>query len=185
MATDSSVIGIAERYASALYDLADEARVLDAVADDARGLLAILGESADLRKLVRSPLIARDAQRAAVSAVLERAGAHDLTRKFVGVVADNGRLFALPEMAKTYLTELARRRGEVTADVTTAHDIDETQKQAIIAALKPYAGDKVTLDLKTDPGLIGGMVVRVGSRMIDSSIRSKLQRLQLAMKGAG
>lgn len=185
MATESSVSGIAERYASALYDLADNAKVLDAVADDVRGLLKILGESPELTKLVRSPLISSEAQGRAVNAVLERAGAHGLTRRFVGVVAENRRLFALPEMARAYLTELARRRGEVTADVTTAHDIDDTQKQAIVAALRPYAGEKVTLDLKVDPGLIGGMVVRVGSRMIDSSIRSKLQRLQLAMKGAG
>ena len=186
MATDSSVIGgIAGRYASALYDLADEAQVLDAVADDVRGLLQALADSPELTKLVRSPLIERDVQGRAMAAVLEKAGVQDLLRRFTGVVTNNGRLFVLPEMAKGYLAELSRRRGEVTAEVTAASEIDDEQKQAIIAALKPYAGDKVTLDVNVDPSLIGGLVVRVGSRMIDSSIRSKLQRLQLAMKGAG
>lgn len=186
MATESSVIGgIAGRYAAALYDLADEAKVLDAVADDVRGILQALEDSPDFSKLVLSPLMDRQVQARAMSAVLEKAGTHDLLRRFVGVVASNGRLFALPEMARGYLAELARRRGEVTAKVTAPNDIDDEQKQAIIAALKPYAGDKVSLDVDVDPSLIGGLVVRVDSRMIDSSIRSKLQRLQLVMKGAG
>ena len=185
MATGAGTIGgVAGRYATALYDLADEAKVLDDVAGDLSSLQTLIAESKDLQRLVHSPLVRRGDQAAAVGAILARGGAHDLTRRFVGVVAGNGRLFALPGIITAYLAELARRRGEVAAEVTSARPLDDNQKATVADALRAFAGGKVTVDVNVDPSLIGGLVVRVGSRMIDSSVRSKLQRLQLAMKGA-
>lgn len=180
--TDTS--GIAERYATALYDMADETKQLDAVAGDLRGLKALLEENGDLRRLVRSPLIDRQAQTAAMMAVLEKAGAGDLTRRFAGVVGHNRRLFALGAMIDAYLAMLARRRGEETAHVSSAAALSEDQQARLAESLRKAVGSKVRVETAVDPSLIGGLVVRVGSRMIDSSVRTKLQRMQLAMKGA-
>ena len=183
--SDRGTGGLAERYASALLELAEERNELDAVAEDLTGVGRMIEQSDDLQNLIRSPLLGRDLQAKAMSALLERAGVGGLTRRFVLVVAQNRRLFALPQMIKAYLGELARRRGEVTAEVVAAKELDEGQKNALTEALRKAVGSKVTVDLKVDPDLIGGLVVKVGSRMVDSSLRSKLQRLQLAMKGVG
>jgi F-type H+-transporting ATPase subunit delta len=181
----SETTGLAGRYASALYDLADEHEALDAVAADLSTLRGLIGESADLARLVRSPVIGREDQTKGIQAVLAAAGAHELTSKFVCTVAMNRRLFALDGMIKSFLAELARRRGEVTAEVASAVELDQAQIDAVAEALKDPIGSKISIDMTVDPSLIGGLVVRVGSRMIDSSIRTKLQRLQLAMKGVG
>src|SRR5690554_4396583 len=117
--------------------------------------------------------------------ILERAGVSDLTRRFVLVVANNRRLFALPKMIRAFLAELARRRGEVPAEVTAAAPLIEVLEKALLETLSKAVGGKVQLDLKTDPSLLGGLVVKVGSRMIDTSLKTKLQRLQFAMKGVG
>jgi F-type H+-transporting ATPase subunit delta len=169
----------------ALLDLADEKKQLDAVADDLRGLKGLLQESGGLRKLIRSPLFSRRDQARAMTAVLEKAGVSDLTRRFLLVVIDNRRLFALPEMIEAYLGELARRRGEVTAYVTSAVALGDDQQRTLTEALRGKLGGKVNVETSVDPDLIGGLIVKVGSRMIDSSLRSKLQRLKLAMKGVG
>lgn len=184
-AEDTSLTGLAGRYALALIDLADEKKELDGVAEDLRGLKAALAESEDLRRLIRSPLFTRVQQRKAMEALLEKFGVGELTQKFVLLVTQNRRLFALPGMIDAYLQELARRRGEVTAQVTSAYELSEAQQSALNDALKGVAGAKVQIDLTVDPGLIGGLIVKVGSRMIDNSLRSKLQRLQIAMKGVG
>ena len=185
MATQTSVVSvIAARYASAVYELADEGRVLDDTAADLNSLKAWLEESADLQTLIRSPLIDADAKAAGIGAILERAGAGDLTRRFIGVIARNNRLFVLPAVIEAFLAELALRRGEVTAEVTSAQPLKPSQLDSVTNALRSALGGKVTVDAKLDPSLIGGLVVRVGSRMIDASLKSKLQRLQLAMKGA-
>lgn len=185
MATQSNVVSvIAERYASAVYDLADEARVLDDTAADLKSLKEMLSESADLQTLIRSPLIDTDAKAAAMGAILEQAGAAGLTRRFIAVIARNNRLFVLPAAIDAFLAELAHRRGEITAEVTSAQPLKKSQFEAVTDALRSALGGKVTVDAKLDPSLIGGLVVRVGSRMIDASLKSKLQRLQLAMKGA-
>ena len=176
---------LAGRYASALLDLADEQKALDQVADDLKALRSLIAESEDLRRLLDSPVFSRDEQRKAMAALMEKAGTGELTRRFVLVVADNHRLFALPAMIEAYLSELAQRRGEITAEVTAARSLSDAQQAALLDALRSSVGSKVQLDLKVDPALIGGLVVKVGSRMIDSSLRSKLQRLQLAMKGVG
>ena len=120
-----------------------------------------------------------------MAAILDKASAGELTRRFVMVVAHNRRLFALPGMIDAFLAELAHRRGEVTAQVVAAYDLSGTQKDALLTALRKALGSKVKMDLRIDRSLIGGLVIKVGSRMIDTSLRSKLQRLELAMKGAG
>lgn len=181
----TSVSDLAGRYASALLDLADERKALDEVAGDLKTVQALVAESEDLRRLLASPVFTREEQRKAMAALLEKAGVGELTRRFVAVVADNHRLFALSAMIESYLSELARRRGEITAEITSARALSDAQQAALLNTLRSAEGDKVQLDLKVDPTLIGGLVVKVGSRMIDSSLRSKLQRLQLAMKGVG
>ena len=182
---DTSLSGLPGRYALALLELADEDKALDQVADDLRAVQRMIGESEDLRRLIRSPLFSREQQAAALAAILERTEIGATTRRFVQVLAGNRRLFILPQIIDTYLAELARRRGEVTAHVTSAVELSEAQRTTLVEALKSTVGGKVKVDVKVDRSLIGGLIVKVGSRMIDSSLRTKLQRLQLVMKGVG
>lgn len=177
--------GLAARYAAALFELADEKKQLDQVAADLSSLKALVLDSADLRRLIHSPVLARGDQARAMQAVLEGAGASDLVRRFVGLVAQNRRLFVLADMIEAYLSQLAARRGEMTAEVVSARPLTDAQRDAVAEALRKSVGGKVAVDARVDPTLIGGLVVKVGSRLIDSSLRTKLQRLQLAMKGVG
>lgn len=179
------VSGLAGRYAHALLELAENKKKLDQVAEDFRGLRQLVDDSPELRRLLRNPLFGRDQQAKALTAVLDKAGVDGVTKNFCLVTARNRRLFALPEMMDAYLQELSRKRGEVTAQVTAARELTDEQKQSLTDALKKSAGGKVNIETRVDPALIGGLVVRVGSRMIDNSLRSKLNRLQHAMKGAG
>jgi F-type H+-transporting ATPase subunit delta len=181
----SATSGVTGRYASALFELADSAKSLDQVAQDLATFRRMLDESADLRRLIASPVVNRELQVKALMAVLDAAGISGLVRNFIGAVAQNRRARDLPAMALAYLTELARRRGETTATVTTAVALSEAQQQQLADALGGTLGGKVSLDTRVDPDILGGLVVKVGSRLFDSSIRSKLQRLQLAMKGVG
>jgi F-type H+-transporting ATPase subunit delta len=177
------VSGLADRYAAALFDLADERKDLDRVAGDLRSLRAMLRDSADLRRLIRSPVVAREEQAKAVAALTQRAGLSPLVGNFLGLLARNRRLFALPGMVESFLARLAERRGEVTAHVVAAQDLTPAQHEAIGEQLRKAVGRKVAVDIEIDPSLLGGLVVKVGSRMVDASLRSKLHRLQLAMKG--
>lgn len=177
--------GLAARYAAALFDLADSHKAIDRVASDLSDLRAMIAGSDDLRAFIRSPLRSREDQGRAMAALLQQAGASDLVRKFVGLVAQNHRLFALPAMIDEFLAELARRRGEMRAEVTAAKPLTEQQQAGLAEAIRRSVGGKVAVDVKVDPGLIGGLVVKIGSRMVDSSLKTKLQRLQLAMKGVG
>jgi F-type H+-transporting ATPase subunit delta len=181
----TGVSGLAERYGAALFELADERRALDEVAGDLTQLRAMLHDSADLMRLVRSPILSRDEQGRAIAAVAQSAQLSALTRDFLAVVARNRRLFALPAMIAAYLATLAQRRGEVTAEITAAQALSEAQLAALGDQLRRAVGRRVSLDVKIDPGLIGGMIVRLGSRMVDGSLRSKLQRLRLAMRQVG
>jgi len=181
----SSLASLAGRYASALYELADGKKKLDAVADDLRGLKSLISESEELRTALSSPLVSRDDAGKAMLAISEKAGVDALTRNFIGVVAGKRRLFALPQMIDAYLADLARRRGEMTASVVSAKKLTAAQTKALEAHLKSATGSKVSVDVTVDESLIGGLIVQVGSRMIDSSLRGKLQRLQFAMKGVG
>jgi F-type H+-transporting ATPase subunit delta len=178
----TGVSGLAERYAAALFDLADERRMLDQVATDLLELRAMLRASGDLLRLIRSPVLSRDQQAQAMLIVAEHAGLSRLVRDFLAVVARNRRLFAVPAMIEAFLAELAARRGEVTAEVVAAQALSEAQLAALNEQLRRSIGSRVSVDIRVDPGLIGGLVVKLGSRMIDGSIKSKLQRLQLAMK---
>lgn len=177
--------GIAGRYATALYELAESEKALDAVAEDLTNLKAMIDDSADLRRLLRSPVISRADQAKALDALLDQAGLSQLTRRFVGVVCANRRLFALPGMIDAYLGTLAERRGQVLAEVTSATELSEKQLGDLGAALKRVVGGNVKLNPRVDPEVLGGLVVRVGSRMFDSSLRTKLAQLQMSMKGAG
>jgi F-type H+-transporting ATPase subunit delta len=181
----TGVSGLAERYAAALFELADERHALDGVAGDLRALRGMLHESADLSRLIRSPVLSREEQGKAIALVAERAELSQLTRDFLAVAARNRRLFAVPAMIEAYLAQLAERRGEVTAEVTAAQPLTEAQSGALSDQLRRAVGSQVAVDLKIDPALIGGMVVKIGSRMVDGSLRSKLQRLRLALRSAG
>jgi len=180
----SAISGVAGRYASALFDLADNARTLDQVAQDLTTFRRLVAESPELSRLIASPVINRELQGKALLAVLDAAGIAGLTRNFIGTVAHNGRARDLPAMATAFLAELARRRGETTAVVTSAVALTPAQTQQLADVLRSVLGGaKVSIDARVDPDILGGLVVKVGSRLFDSSIRSKLARLQLAMKG--
>lgn len=177
--------GLAERYATALFALAEADKVLDKVSEDLATLAAMLDASEDLRRLVRSPVIGRQDQVKAMDALMEKAAMGSLARRFVGVVVANRRLFALSAMIAAYRRLLSAKRGEATAEVVSARTLSEKQLAAIGEALKKAIGATVAVDAKVDPELLGGLVVKVGSRMVDSSLRTKLQQLRLAMKGVG
>ena len=176
---------IAQRYATALFELAEQADALETVANDMRALKTMLADSHVFLRMVRSPLLSRADQEKGVTAVAASAGFHDLSIKFLGLVAKNRRLFFVKGMADAYLNKLSARKGEVTAEITSAVALNDAQVNALVAALKQAVGAKVSLDMTVDPSLLGGLVVKVGSRMVDSSLRTKLQHLQLAMKGVG
>jgi F-type H+-transporting ATPase subunit delta len=179
----TGVSGLAGRYATALFELADEQKLLDAVAADLGALTALLDESGDLRRMIRSPVLSRENQAAAMAVLVQRAGLGPLTAKFIAIVAQNRRLFALPQIITGYQRLLAELRGEVTAEVTAAQDLSKPQVTALNEQLKRAVGSKVAVQVRVDPAIIGGLVVKVGSRMVDGSLRTKLQRLQLAMRG--
>ena len=174
--------GLAGRYATALYELAEADKQLDTVAQDLNAISDMVADSDDLSRLIRSPVIARDDQIAAMDAILTEAGVSELTKRFIGVVAQNRRLFALTGMIKQFQGILARRRGELTAEVTTAQALTDAQRQAIEDGLKKAMGTKVAVDARVDEDLLGGLMVKVGSRMIDSTIKTKLQQLRLSMR---
>jgi F-type H+-transporting ATPase subunit delta len=177
--------GLALRYAGALLELAEEKHALDAVSADLVALGAMIAGSSDLQRLISSPLMDRADQARAMGAVAQAAGFGELTQKFLGLVAANRRLFTLPAIIKAFQKMLADKRGEVAAEVTAAHPLTDAQQAAVSDAIKRVVGGKVSIDMKVDPSLLGGLVVRVGSRMIDGSVKTKLQKLQLAMKGVG
>jgi F-type H+-transporting ATPase subunit delta len=181
----TGVSGLAERYAAALFDLSDERRILDETAANLRELSGMLRASAELSRLIRSPILSREEQGKAIAALAERAGFSPVVRDFLAVVARNRRLFAVPAMIEAYLQKLAERRGEITAEVAAAQPLSTAQLDLLREHLRRKFGRQVAIDVRIDPGLIGGVIVKLGSRMVDASVRSKLQRLQMAMKGIG
>ncbi len=183
-ASSADASGLAGRYATALFELALDRDALDAVAGDLGDFQAMLGESADLRRLIRSPVLSREDQGRAVEALAGRAEFRELTRQFLGLLAQKRRLFVLPEIIVAYRAMLARHKGEVSAELVSAVALSKAQQATVQEQLSTALGQTVTLATAVDPGLLGGLVVRVGSRMIDASLRTQLQRLELAMKGA-
>jgi F-type H+-transporting ATPase subunit delta len=174
---------MAGRYAAALLELAKEERQLPQVEADLRSFQSFLDESADLRRLIRSPVIAAEDQGKALGAVLAKAGVSPLTANFFKLIARNRRLFAVADMMREFRGLLARERGEVSADVESAHPLTPDQLTALKDALRIQIGKDVQVNTRVDPGLLGGLVVKVGSKMIDSSLRTKLNNLKVAMKG--
>jgi F-type H+-transporting ATPase subunit delta len=176
---------LAGRYATALYELSEEAGQLLVVEGDLKSLNSALDGSADLRDLASSPHYTREQQAGAMNAVSEAMGLNGLTRNVLGLMAGKRRLFALPAVIAAYQAKMADYRGEVTAEVTAAAPLTDDQLSALSDALKASVGKTVMLDVAVDEAIIGGLVVKVGSKMIDTSIRTKLAKLNNAMKEVG
>lgn len=177
--------GVAGRYATALFQLAVEQDALDAVSEDVSNLRAAIADSAELRAALRNPSFSREALGAAMAAVAERMGLGATTRNLLGVMAAKRRLSVLPGALEAFDALAAERRGETTADVVAAQPLSAAQTSALADALQSIAGRKVRLSTSVDPTLIGGLTIRMGSTLIDASVRSKLARLQQSMKEAG
>ena len=184
-AENPSVSGVSGRYATALFELARDENSIDAVKADLDRFAAMLDESADLKRLVRSPVFAAETQLKALSAVLEKAEITGVSANFLKVLAANRRLFAVSEVIRAFNALVAKFKGEATADVTVAETLSDKNLEALKAALKSVTGKDVTLDVKVDPSIIGGLVLKLGSRMVDSSLRTKLNSIKHAMKEAG
>jgi F-type H+-transporting ATPase subunit delta len=174
---------LAGRYASALFDLAREQRQIETVSASLETLKGALADSADLRAVTSSPLIGRDLAGKAVAATAASLHLDPVTTNFLGVAAQNGRLRQLPEIVRLFERLAAEHRGETTAEVTTARPLDDEQIAALKNRLGERAGNSVRIDAQVDPSILGGIVVRLGSQMIDASIRTKLNTLATAMKG--
>ncbi len=174
---------LAGRYATALFELARDERKLDAVSASLATLKASIEQSDEFRRLIASPLIGREAAAKAVAAAVPVMGLDPLTGNFLGVLAQNGRLGKIDGIVGAFRQLLARHRNEATADVTSAHPLSDDQIEALKAKLKQQTGREVSIDLKVDPAILGGLIVKVGSRQVDGSIRTKLNTLATAMKG--
>src|SRR5262245_55542549 len=173
---------MAGRYATALFELALEDNSLDAVKADLDRFDALVGESDDLHRLVRSPVFTSEVQSKALSAVLDKAGIGGLAAKFLKVVASNRRLFAVRDIVKAFRKLVAAHKGEVTAEVTFAEAPNEAHLASLKSALAAVTKKDVQVDVKVDPTIIGGLIVKLGSRMVDSSLRTKLNSIKHAMK---
>lgn len=176
---------IAGRYAQAVFDIVKEAGGLDDLARQTDELQAALDESADLRDMIASPLYSRDQQSKAIGALSEKMGLSGMLANTLQLMARNRRLFVLPQLVTALRELIAVERGEVTADVTSAVALSEEQQKRLTDTLAEKSGKKVKLNTRVDETLIGGMIVKMGSKMIDSSVRSKLASLQNAMKEVG
>lgn len=183
--TSQLISGVAERYASSLFELALEAGAVDTVGADLDRFQAMIDASADLKRLVQSPVFSAEDQVKAVAALCEKAGIGGLVGNFLKVVAGNRRLFAIAGMITAFRRIAARHRGEITAEVTSAHALSGGQENELKAALKGVTGKDVAVSVTVDPSILGGLIVKVGSRQIDTSLRTKLSTLKLALKEVG
>jgi F-type H+-transporting ATPase subunit delta len=174
---------LAGRYASALFDLARDERQIETVSTSLDTLKAALAESPDLKAVTSSPLVNRAEATKAVAATAGSLGLDPLTTRFLGVLARNGRLSQVDAVIRTFARLAADHRGETTAEVTSAFPLKDNQLAALKANLKARSGSEVRIDARVDPSILGGIVVRLGSRMIDASIKTKLNNLAYAMKG--
>jgi F-type H+-transporting ATPase subunit delta len=181
-AANSITVQIARPYASALFELAQGAKALGEVEAGLADIARLAAESPDFERFLRSPVIQADEKARAVEAILKDAKATALVANFVKLVARNGRLFALLPMIAVFRELAAKARGEVTADVTSAEPLTDAQLKALADTLKARIGKTATLNQHVDPTLIGGLVVKVGSQMIDSSLKTKLNAMKIAMK---
>ncbi|MGH7120727.1 MAG: F0F1 ATP synthase subunit delta [Acetobacteraceae bacterium] len=188
MASDATLFtpagGLADRYANALYAEAEEKRTLDQVVGEMAGLGRLIDQSADFRRLLHSPTVDATVATRAALAVLSDAGFGKLVQNFVGVIAGNRRLRALRTIVAAFAALVAQRRGLVTARLTSAHPLDENQVHQLRVRLVEAGYGNVEIIKEVDPSLLGGLVLKIGARLYDSSLKSRLQRLQHAMKGA-
>ena len=182
MSESTPVSGVSGRYATALFELAEESGALDTVDTQLGTLAQAMADSADLRTLIGSPLYSREEQGQAMAALCKAMGVGTPTANLVALMAQKRRLFALPEVIRDFRALLAQKRGVLTAEVRAPKALSASQRSALEATLKTSTGKDIVLDVTVDETLIGGLVVKVGSKMIDTSIRSKLDRLQTAMK---
>jgi F-type H+-transporting ATPase subunit delta len=180
--TGTVVSGVAGRYASALFELAREQRAIDVVSTDLDRFDALLRDSPDLRRLVKSPVFTSEEQERAVTAILDKTGIGGFAGNFIRLVAANRRLFALPDMIRAYRALVADAKGIVRAQVMLAEQPSDRVVSDIKSALRDVAKAEIDLDIRIDPSLIGGLVVTMGSRMVDASLRTKLNSIRLAMK---
>jgi F-type H+-transporting ATPase subunit delta len=176
------VSGMAGRYATALFELALESNAIDAVKGDLERFDTLVADNPDLARLVRSPVFGADEQAKALKAVLAAAGIGGLSAQFLEAVTANRRLFAVRDMIRDYRLLVARHKGEVTAQVTLAEQPSDAHLAAIKDALTAVTKKDVQVDVKVDPAIIGGLVVKLGSRMVDTSLRTKLNAIKHAMK---
>jgi F-type H+-transporting ATPase subunit delta len=182
---DPIISGMAGRYATALFELALDNKAIDSIKKDLDQFDTLIANSADLNRLVRSPVFDADEQLKALSAILAKAGIAGLAANFLRVITTNRRLFAVRDMIRGYRMLVARHKGEVIAHVTVAEKLNDSNIDALKNALKSVTGGKdIDLDVKINPAIIGGLIVQVGSRMVDSSLRTKLNSIKLAMKEA-
>ncbi|MCB2093933.1 MAG: F0F1 ATP synthase subunit delta [Rhodobacteraceae bacterium] len=178
-------VGIAARYATAVFELARDSKGLDALETDVTALETALGEHADLRGLIASPVYSRNDQAGAIGAIAKKMSLSPTVASTLGLMASKRRLFVLPQLLTELKAMIADAKGEVSADVTAAQALTKAQADKLAASLKKTFGKTVKLNLAVDDSLIGGLVVKVGSKMIDTSIRSKLAALQNTMKEVG
>jgi len=181
---DRIVGGMAGRYATALFELARDTGAIDKVAADLDALAALIAQSPDLARLVRSPVLGANDQLKALSVLLDRVGITGLAANFVKLITSNRRLFALPDMIRAYQALVAREKGEVTAQVTVAEHLADKHLAALKDALRSVTGKDVELRVQVNPAIVGGLIVKLGSRMVDASLRTKLNSLRHAMKEA-
>ena len=177
--------GIATRYATAVFDLAKEGKAIKALESDVAALEAAMGESADLRTLLSSPLYSREEQSTAIAAVAKKMKLSATTSNVLALLASKRRLFVLPQLIAVLQDMLSEERGEVTAEVTTAKKLTKAQSDKLAKTLKAQVGKSITIKETVDERIIGGLIVKVGSKMIDTSIASKLNALQNTMKEVG
>jgi len=173
------------RYATALFELAQEGKSLDKVSKDLETIQEMLENSSDLDRLVKSPVFSTDEQMRALSAVFKKVKVSKLTLNFVSLITSNRRLFAISDMVKAYRMLLAQHRGEITAEVTSATKLTTKQINAVKSELKAVVGRDVKLVSHIDASLLGGLIVKIGSRMVDNSLKTKLDSLKIAMKEVG
>ena len=179
------ISGMAERYAGSLYALAAEANTVSAVEADLGRFERLVDGSEDLKRLIGSPVFSADEQLKAISVIADRTGITGLVGNFLSVVARNRRLFAIPGMIRAFRKIAADQRGEVAAEVTSAHALTNEQQNELRTALKQVAGKDVRVALTVDPAILGGLIVKMGSRQIDTSLKTKLNSLKLALKEVG
>jgi F-type H+-transporting ATPase subunit delta len=183
VADGTHISGIAGRYATAIFELAQEEGATDAVERDFAALNQAVADSADLASLVRAPIYSSEQQKKGLDAILRRMEAAPLTVRFVLLLADKRRLFALTDIIRAFNALLSKQRGEVEAQVTSARPLSDAEVAELKKVLKSKLGRDARLEAKVDPKLLGGLVVKVGSRMIDSSLRTKLDGIRAAMRG--